>query len=192
MISKERFVLAMKFTMAIILLMTAIAILPKVFSRYQTNTSTNPNIDIAFYIVDTNYQTQNIILSKIAPSAEPYLINFTISNNDGTNRLETEATYDLKVVTTTNLPLQYELYKNQTYNAVGAANIITSNTVAADEDGMFFKTMLTATENFSYTTDQTNTYQLVIYFPAEYVSHTYQDIVDSIDLIIESRQLIDE
>lgn len=192
MISKERFILAMKFTMAIILLMTAIAIIPKVFSRYQSDTTSNPEIDIAFYIIDTAYQTQNIILSEISPSDEPYFVNFTVANNDGTNRLETEATYDLKIVTTTNLPLTYELYKNETYNSSGATNIINSNTVATDSDGTYFKTMLTASENFSYTTDQMNTYQLVVYFPSEYISHTYQDIVESIDVVIESRQVIDE
>ena len=61
--------------------------------------------------------------------------NFTIANNDGTNRIGVDAVYDLKIITTTNLPLRYELYRDQSYNANGAVNIISSTTsVATDSD----------------------------------------------------------
>ena len=192
MISKKRFIIAIKMSMAIIFLLTSIAILPKVFSRYQSVANTNPNINVAFYIINTEYQSQNVILSKIVPSDNPYFVNFTVANNDGTNRLGVDASYDLKIVTTTNLPLEYELYRNQQYNDTGATNIISSTTsVAADADGTYFKTMIAPSETFTFTQDQEYTYQLVIYFPREYMSYTYQDIVESIEIVVDSKQVID-
>ncbi len=193
MISKKRFVLAIKLSMAIILLMTAIAILPKVFSRYQSSANSNSDIDVAFYIINAEYQSQNVVLSKLKPSNDPYLVNFTVSNNDGTNRLGVDATYDLKIVTTTNLPLSYELYKNQTYNTNGATNVISSTTsIAADEDGTYFKTMVAPSETFSFQSNQTYSYQLVIYFPTEYMSYNYQDIVESIEIVVDSKQILED
>ena len=193
MISKKRFILAIKLSMAIIFLITSIAILPKVFSRYQSGASTNPNIDVAFYIINTTYQSQSVVLSKIMPSDDPYLVNFTVANNDGTNRLGVDATYDLRIITTTNLPLSYELYKNQTYDASGAVNIISSTTsIAADTDGTYFKTMVAPSESFSYTTNQSYSYQLVIYFPKQYMSYNYQDIVESIEIVVDSKQIVEE
>ena len=115
-----------------------------------------------------------------------------VANNDGTNRLGVDATYDLKIVTTTNLPLEYKLFRNQTYDAAGAVNIISSSTtVAADEDGTYFKTMVAPSENFSYTADQQYSYQLVIYFPTTYMSYNYKDIVESIEIVVDSRQILD-
>ncbi len=193
MISKKRFILAIKASMAIVLLMTALAILPKVFSRYQSSANTNPDINVAFYIINTEYQRKNVVLSKLEPSNDPYIVNFTVSNNDGTNRLGVDALYDLKIVTTTNLPLSYELYKNQAYNANGATNIISSTTsIAADEDGTYFKTMVAPRETFSFETNQTYSYQLVIYFPLDYMSYNYQDIVESIEIVVDSKQILEE
>ena len=192
MISKRRFLVAIKLSLAIIFLMTAIAILPKVFSRYQSTANSNTSIDVAFYIINTSYQSQNVVLSKMEPSSDPYLVNFTVANNDGTNRLGVDAIYDLKIVTTTNLPLEYKLFRNQTYDTPGAVSIISSSTtVAADEDGTYFKTMVAPSESFSYTTDQQYSYQLVIYFPTAYMSYNYQDIVESIEIVVDSRQILD-
>ena len=191
MISKERFLVAIKLSLAIIFLMTAVAIIPKVLSRYQSISTANPNIDVAFYIINTSYQSQSVVLSKIQPRNDPYFVNFTVANNDGTNRLGVDAVYDLKIITTTNLPLEYELYRNQAYNDNGAVNVISSTTsVATDSDGTYFKTMVAPSESFTYTQDQQYTYQLVIYFPTAYMSYSYQDIVESIEIVVDSRQVL--
>ncbi len=193
MISKKRFLLSMKLSFAVIFLIISIALLPKVFSRYHSTATTNPNIDVAFYIINTTYQSQHVVLSKMEPSDDPYLVNFIVANNDGTNRLGVDATYDLKIVTTTNLPLSYELYKNQSYNDQGAVNIISSTTsIAADEDGTYFKTMVAPSESFSFQANQSFSYQLVIRFPRDYMSYNYQDIVESIEIVVDSKQVLEE
>lgn len=190
MISKERFILFTKISMIIILSITSLAIIPKVLSKYESSSTTNPNLDIAFYIINATYQTQTITLDELSPRVEPYLINFTVSNNDGTNRLETDAMYELSIVTTTNLPLIYRLYKNEFYTDSNATNIIASDLVNPDQDGTYFKTLTSSSEQFSYSQNEMNSYQLVIYFPTTYMSYEYQDIVESIEIIIDSKQII--
>ena len=99
--------------------------------------------------------------------------------------------YDLSIITTTNLPLVYALYMNQAYNDNGAVSIIVSDTVTADSDGTYWKTITTAKQNFGYTTNQSNSYQLVIYFPVTYTHYKYQDIAEMVQIVINSKQVLD-
>ncbi len=153
-------------------------------SRYQTKSNSNGSLDIAFYLVKEDYQTMNIKLDSIIPRDEAYTYTFAISNTNGTNRADVNLTYDLTIVATTNLPLNYELLIN------GSDAIIT-NTVAQDGDGTYFRTITTQTQELDYTTDKTNTYKLNVYFPAEYDDINYQDIVDAVQIKVNSRQKIE-
>ena len=51
----------------------------------------------------------NIKLGMLEPRAEEYSYTFSVSNNDNAKRTETSLEYDLKIITTTNLPLTYEV-----------------------------------------------------------------------------------
>lgn len=61
--------------------------------------------------------------------------------------------YTLKIVTTTNLPLSYSLYKNQKYTDNNSVNIIKSDVIARDsdlEDATYFRTLTTEREVFGF------------------------------------------
>ncbi len=154
------------------------------YSRYQTQTNSNGELDIAFYLLKEDYKTMNIKLDSMQPRTDAYIYNFKISNTDGTNRAETNLTYDLSISTTTNLPLTYELYMNN-------VNAITSNDIAADSDGTYFRTIKTATQEMDFNADTTNIYTLKIYFPLDYKTINYQDIIDEIEIQVSSKQKID-
>lgn len=162
---------------------------PVTFSRYQTETESEVNIQYAFYLLKTDYFTEEIKLGEIVPQDEKYIYSFTVANNDGINRLETDLEYDLVITTTTNLPLSYELYLNTDYNDP-TNNIITSDVTASDEYGTYFRTLKVNTEYFSYKEDQVNTYYLVVSFPSIYKDSVYQDIVDSVTISIDSKQIL--
>ena len=98
--------------------------------------------------------------------------------------------YDLKIRTTTNLPLEYRLYSNQNYNDTDALNIITSDEITQDEDGTYFRIIKTNTESFSYKEKKENIYQLVVYFPQKYNTINYQDIIEGIEISVDSKQVI--
>ena len=96
----------------------------------------------------------------------------------------------MKIVTTTNLPLSYRLFLNDDYTSPTATNIITSDVTAADEYGTYFKTMSTDTKYFSYLYNETNLYTLVINFPKTYTDAKYQDVLESIEIVIDSKQIL--
>lgn len=174
----------------LLIFLMLLIILPMSYSRYESVATSNTNAPVAYYILDAGYQYLNVKIPNLVPSVNPYVYNFTISNNDGTNRAETLLEYDLTVKTTTNLQLDYELYLNESYMNPLSTDIINNTNIVQDEHDTYFKEMTTNTEYFTYQYDETNSYTLLIYFPTTYSSHIYQDIIESIFLIIESKQII--
>lgn len=144
----------------------------------------------AFYLLNDEYQSKNIKLDALEPRDDEYVYTFSISNNKNNQRTETTLEYELNIITTTNLPLLYKLYKNEDYKT--GTNIVTKDTTAADEYGTIFRTISTNKEIFVHTENQTNIYTLVVSFPQEYNKTEYQDIIEAIIVEINSRQLIQE
>jgi len=173
-----------------IILILIYVIVSNTLSLYESNSNSTANLEIAFSILKEDYYGKEVSLGKLIPRDEPYVYTFSISNNDGTNIAEVNMDYDLKIRSTTNLPLRYELYKNENYNTEGAQNIILKNEILPDEYGTYFRTLETEIESFGYTQKQTNIYNLVVYFPTEYNSIEYQDLIESIEIIIEAKQRI--
>lgn len=161
-----------------------------VLGRFKSTAVIDPNIETAFYIFKEDYQSMSLNLSDIYPREEPFIYTFSISNTDGENITETYLDYDLRIVTTTNLPLTYELYMNEEYNSSGAKNIIINNIIDTDEYGTYLQTFETNTQTFGFEEKQTNIYQLVVYFPEEYKDIIYQNIMEGITIKIESKQKI--
>lgn len=159
---------------------------PESLSRFTSLLSSDANISIAFYVIDTEYQTEEIKLDKIIPSDTAYEYNFSVANYNKTKRLETNAEYNLVIRTTTNLNLEYELYENNSNESV-----ILSKELTQDEDGTYYNVIKTDKEQFGYTKNQINYYTLSIKFPLEYMSYDYQDIIESIEIIILSEQVTD-
>ena len=186
----------------LIILILCLLIILKIFSlilaKYESETNTDAEIDIAFYLFKEDYQTMTLNLGSVLPTNNLYVYNFTIGNQDGTDTAEIDLTYDLTIRTTTNLPLKYNLYMNQNYNDTGATDIIRTNTVAQDESNTFFRTLTTDTQELLFRTPKTNSYQLVVTFPSEYTdennntikynTENYQDIIEAIEIKVESRQ----
>ncbi len=163
---------------------------PYTYSRYETFTASEVQSPVAYYVLDTSYTHDNVRLHDLVPSNSPYVFNFSISNNDGERKLETVMEYDLTIKSTTNLPLVYELYMNEDYESPEATPIATE-VVEQDEHGTYFRMFETPTEYFNYFYDETNEYTLVIYFPLEYISYSYQNMIESIEITIDSRQVMD-
>ncbi|MGN1327531.1 MAG: hypothetical protein ACI4VQ_05620 [Clostridia bacterium] len=185
--------IAKKITQILILLLSLLLltkIISLTLSKYQSSASGNPNIQVAFYVIEKDFSTMTINLDSLFPSDEPYVYTFSISNTNGEKMCETDMEYDLQIRTTTNLPITYELYMNENYNDSGATSIIKSNEIIQDENNTYFRVITTDTQNFTYTQEKTNVYQLVIYFPAEYNTINYQDIIEGIEISVNSRQVI--
>lgn len=160
------------------------------FALFESNSTATANLEMAYYILEEDYQTMNINLGSLLPREEPYIYSFSIANFNNENRLETNMEYDLKIRTTTNLPLQFELYKNENYEDSGSQDIINSANTQIDEHNTYFNLYTTPTSYFGYESDEQNIYQLVVYFPSMYNSIDYQDVIENIEIIIESKQVV--
>ena len=190
MIDKKKFFSYMKTNILCLTFLIIILNIPSTLSKYTSNSSSDVKTDVAFYIVKTDYKTEEILLDEIVPREEPYVYTFEVSNKDGKNRTETNLSYDLSIRTTTNLPLEYELYLNEDYKDSGASTIFTSDNTEQDSDSTYFRNFKTDTKYFSYLYDEKNTYQLVVRFPKDYIDYKYQDIYESIEITIKSKQIV--
>lgn len=178
-------------TFFIMLLVIVVLVIPYTYSRYESIVNSQVQTEVAYYLLDASPISGTIRIDNLVPSDEPYVYNFSISNNNGANRTEINLEYNLSIKATTNLPLTFELYLNEDYSNPLSTDIIDENLTVTDEDGVYFKNMTTATEEFSYNIDQTNEYTLLVYFPSTYSSYEYQGIVESIDILINSKQIIE-
>ena len=180
----------------LVLLFSCLLITLRIFtltlSKFESEAKSTTDIDIAFYLLKEDYQTMELSLENLYPSEKPYVYTFSISNADGEKRAEVDLTYDLVIKTTTNLPLTYELYMNELYDDENSNMALTRNEVDTDEDGTYFRYLETANETFEYVNIEKNVYQLVVYFPQEYNTENYQDIIESIEINIDAKQVIEE
>lgn len=192
-------ILYAKLIILIMCLVIILRIFTLILAKYESETSTDAEIDIAFYLFKEDYQTMTLNLGSIVPQNNVYVFDFNIGNQDGTDTAEIDLTYDLTIRTTTNLPITYSLYMNQNYTDSGATSIIKTNTVEQDDDGTYFRTMTTDTQELLFRTPKTNSYQLVVNFPLSYTDpntntttsynvEKYQDIIEAIEIKVESRQ----
>lgn len=191
-VNRKKFKTIVFASLLVVLLLISVFLIPTTLSRYVTNTSSDAEAMVAFYLLKTDYQTNVVLLDEIAPRNDPYTYTFTVSNYNGSQRTETNMQYDLVIRTTTNLPLEYELYLNSVYTDANAENAITGSQVIQDSDGTYFNKFTTDTEYFNHSYNETNTYQLVVYFPETYVDEMYQDIVDSIEITVNSKQIMSD
>ena len=193
MFSKKKFVLFNKINLLIIILLILLKLLPVTLSRYESNATGETNTNIAYYLLEPNYYTDNIKLNTLGIQQEPYVYNFTISNFNENNHSEVDLTYILSIVTTTNIPLRYELYENEDYTSTNKTNLITTNNtiIEPDSDGTYFQTITMNEEEMLYSDDVTNSYTLLIYYDSNNADSKYQDTIEGVRIIIDSKQEID-
>ncbi len=186
MAKNKKIKLYVKLIILVICFILVIQIFAITISRYESNSTSNADIDIAFYVVNEDYQTLTFTLEDIVPRTEPYVYNFTVSNEKDGKTAEVDIEYELNVRTTTNLPLQYELYKTEDGNQAKA-----NEELIQDEDGTIFNNLTANTYTFYYDTPRVDMYTLRVYFPEEYNTENYQDILELIEVNVNARQIVD-
>lgn len=159
-------------------------------SRYKSLGESILNADIAFYVVKDEYQEENVVLQNLYPSETPFVYQFTISNSNGTNTAETSIEYIVELEATTNLPLQFKIYKN---NTELTNNSDITNEITRDETGStYIRKIKIKNGSFEHGQTKTDTYKISIEFPIEYAQkEEYQGILDNINITINSKQKID-
>lgn len=194
-INKKKLKLVIKLLVAILSLILLMRLISLTAAKYESFARTNADVEVAFYVLNKDYKTMTLNLENIFPRNIPYTYKFSVANTDGENNAETDLEYELSIRTTTNLPVIYELYMNEEYTDKNATNIIKTNEVKTDSeetDAAFFRYITTEKQTLQYTKPETNLYQLVVYFPEEYNTGEYQDVIEAIEITINSNQILEE
>ena len=93
-------------------------------ARYESTAVSNTELEVALYALEED-DDYTISLNEMVPREEPYVYKFTVTNTDKNGNLsDVKLYYDLKIIATTNMHLNYKLYKNQNYLSPSANNIV--------------------------------------------------------------------
>ncbi len=187
---KKRFLkVSLVFAFSIILI---VFLVTRAYGSYITTAKLRADIDKAIYIFEEEKLSFNIDENKIIPSNDPYTYVFSVQNYNTSQTSDVDLTYNINIRSTTNLPLEIKLYRNENYNASGATNIIGSPTLRRDADGAWYK-LYTESDDYpmNYNSNTKDIFTLVINFPKAYsIDTTYADITENIEVIINSKQVI--
>lgn len=179
-----------KVSTLLFLIIFFLCLFPFTKSSYESKTVFDFKNDVAIYLLEASFEKNDINIPDLIPSTEAYIYNFTISNSDGENVAEVDLQYDLYIKTTTNLPLNYSLYLNEDYTNPESTNIFESEELITDEYGTFYRKVSIPTRKLYYEQPVTDKYTLVIEFPIIYNNSLYENCIESIELIVDSKQII--
>ena len=175
-----------RLALIVVLLILMASYMRKSFARYRTVATTQADVDLAYYFVKAGDVSQDLKMDRILPRQTNYVYNFSVSNYDGSARTETALDYTIEIKTTTNLPLNFYVYKQGE-----TTNRIISSEPVADDDGTYFKYFVATGDSFGFTEDETDYYRIEVEFPEEYNSSQYEGIVEYLKLTIYSTQKVD-
>ncbi len=179
------------FIFSILLIITLIFFTRTKFTqaRYENVTDITIAPSLAFFIVDVESQTGQIKLDSMIPRNEPYLFTFNVSNFLDDRRANVDLTYSIELITTTNLPLNFRIYKGNNMQS----NVVDSDTVTTDTNGVYYRHLvINGVSTMQYSTNCTDVYTLWVEFPKTYESDpdSYSGIIELVDIKIDSEQVV--
>ena len=157
-------------------------------ARYENETMIRVKPTLAFFIVDVQSQTGQIKLEGMVPRDDPYLFSFNVSNFKNTEHANVDLTYTIEIITTTNMPLNFRIFKGN-----GQSNEIDSDTTTTNVDGVYFRHLvMNDVTTMLYSQNVTETYTLWVEFPASYKQYadSYAGIIDLVDIKINAEQVV--
>ena len=174
------------------ILFLATYLLRAAYARYEVRAKLNANIDKALYIFEDEKINFNLEPLGIVPRDDPYTYKFSISNFNTSKQSDVDILYTLRVRTTTNLPINIKLYRNELFDDPGAVNLFSGADTKQDADGAWYRIYDVNDEyQFLYENKSTDVYTLVIEFPTSYAANTvYANYIESIEVYIDSKQLL--
>lgn len=213
MINKKKVVIVILLIIAIIIAAIQIR---KTLARYETTATAERDVDVAFSILDNDFQTDTIFINEIYPKSTPFEYRFTVSNFKNDKIAETDLEYEIAITTTTNLPLRYEITRN------GSTYTDLQDELFTDSDGTVYRILKLGTTDNPFPleldtvekeldgngvetgknikTKVTDTYVLKVTFPLQtQVNGTtvnnrenleYADLMEDVKIALTSRQVV--
>lgn len=200
MINKKRLFKGLIIISLIIIIIFAAIQIRNTLARYETTTTGQGDVDVAFWIVDNSFKSDILLIDDIYPATTPHEYTFTVSNFNGTKSAETDLDYEIVLTTTTNLPLSYEITKNgATCTKVEKLYEDTNTYIDSAQNlgNTVYREIKLETEenglNMLQETDTTDIFKIKVTFPQQYSSNLeYADLVEYVKINLSAKQVIDE
>lgn len=177
----------------LLLLFFAISLIGTTNASYKTSTNLAIKPDFAAFIFQEEMFEFNMETTGIKPRDESYVYSFTVANYNSTKECDIDLTYTINISTTTNLPLEYKLYKDEDYTLSSSTNLLTNKKIIQDEDKSWYNeyTIDNSYEMY-YSVNTKHVYYLVVNFGKENANDVkYADLIDNIRINIEAKQIVE-
>ena len=188
---KKRFMFVGKLAFVFVGLVVIINIVGRTYTRYESNVDINANANVAFFIIDQGTYESSIKLDGLVPSTDPIYYTFYVANYKDSKRTKVDMDYKIKFETTTNLPLTYEIIRNQSFDGPHT-NIIDTVSVRQDVNNVYYRVFAdNDTYHFTHGSNQIDEYVLKVNFPASYKNYPdlYQGVIELFSIIIDANQV---
>lgn len=174
----------MRISLVIICFLLLLLLVRKSLGAFESASSGTAISEIAFYVIDAGTETKELKLGTIAPDGEEkyYIIN--VSNFKDNKTSEVNMEYSLSIRITTNIPVSYKLYLNDS-----TENIIGTRELIRDKDNTYFYKYNSISSSFEKNVNKTDKYKLVITFDEEYSDEIYQNLIDSVEITVSAKQV---
>lgn len=178
--------------MMTILLFFAISLIRTTNASYKASTNLAIKPDFAAFIFQEEMFEFNMKTTGIKPQDEEYVYSFTVSNYNNVKKCDVDLTYTINISTTTNLPLEYKLYKDEDYTLATSTNLLTNKKTIQDEDNSWYNEYtIDKSYDMYYSVDTKHVYYLVVKFNKEYGKFVeYADLIDNIRINIVAKQMV--
>lgn len=194
MIDKKKLKKSLLVLLLIAIIIVAIILIRNTLARYETTATSDKDVDVAFWMLHDDFQTGKLLIKDIYPSNNIYEYSFSVSNfkkeDDGTikKRAETDLEYELALIATTNLPLEYQIEKNGEMLDSESAK----QEIITDDDGTYYRKISIEGSQMIQGEDSTDKYVIKVKFPKEnYINSEYSDLIEDIRLELSAKQIID-
>lgn len=162
-----------RITIIIVAIFLLVAGLSYTYSRFTSSIEDESVIATALFLNTSNLsETLSVSLDDMTPGMTKSY-TFAVKNFDETRRNEVALTYDIKVIKSDNIPVSVTLYKNGVEE-----NILNSELTSLNNE-------------MGFIVNQTDTYVLNIVWDITDNGYEYSDLVDYLDVDINSKQKIE-
>ena len=189
---KKKLFSVMKLTFIFVALVIIANILNNTSARYESEANVSAQANVAFFVVNQGTYEQTIALSGLTPSLDPTYYTFYVTNYDAAgSRANVDIEYTIKFETTTNLPLTYEIVRNEDFEP-GYTNIIENSSLRQDEYDVFYNVFTNDdTYSFRHNRNEIDEYKLKVIFPESNKDYPdkYQGAVELFSVIIDAHQV---
>lgn len=188
---KKKFLLVAK----LIFILAAFALINSLsgstYTRYESTADVNANANVAFFVIEQGLYENQIYVNGLVPSDTSKYYRFYVTNKKDNKRADVDLQYTIKFETTTNLPLTYEIIRNQTFEEPHT-NIISTPTQRQDDYGVYYNVYnCNDVRQFLHTRDEVDSYVLKVSFPSSESDSPdkYQGVIEMFSIIITASQV---